>query len=265
MNFFSLIGIEFKKIRRSGIWGIWLAASVILWFPAVFHADVAFARETDIGISPENNFFIQGFMGLAWFMFPASMVVGTVLLHQVERGNRGMLKMLSLPVNTAELCLAKFAVLLVFAAVQILMGVGMYYISAFIVSHTENYDFMLSPQFVFREAGYFFVAAIPMLALFWMMSVCIREPVFSIGIGLASIVPSVLMINTRFWFVYPMAYPFYVVTNEYSKLAESMTPNEINFVLWGIASVGIIILCLSVSCSCFGRAERKDGELPLLR
>ena len=49
------------------------------------------------GISPENNFFIQGFMAMSWFMFPASMVVGTVLLNQTERMNKGILKMLALP------------------------------------------------------------------------------------------------------------------------------------------------------------------------
>ena len=62
----------------------------------------------DIGISPENSFFIQGFMGMVWFIYPAVMVICTVLLIQNERTNNGILKMLALPVSTASLCLAKF-------------------------------------------------------------------------------------------------------------------------------------------------------------
>ena len=90
------------------------------------------------GISPEANFFIQGFLGMAWFMFPASMVVCTVLLNQTERTDRGLLKMLTLPINTVSLCLARFVVLLSLAALQILMSVGAYYLSAVTVTWLQK-------------------------------------------------------------------------------------------------------------------------------
>lgn len=256
MSFLSLVSVEFKKIRRSKILLILFAAVVILWIPSILNADMNFNMQ-DIGISPENNFLIQGFLGLSWFMFPGSMVVGTVLLSQTERSNKGILKMLSMPVNTAKLCMAKFIVLLSLSAVQILMTVGMYFISAAIVTQTQNYDFMLDVFFVFKEAGFVFISSIPMIAFFWVISVCIQTPIFSIGIGLASLVPSVLMINTKVWFLYPMAYPFFVISNEYSKLAESMTPNNINYILFVGIAVAITAVCLIVSCVRFGKAERR--------
>ena len=111
MNFLSLVGVEFKKIKRSKILLILLVATVILWIPSIVNAKMNFDMQAE-GISSENNFFIQGFMGMSWFMFPASMVVGTVLLSQTERANKGILKMLSLPISTAKLCMAKFIVLL---------------------------------------------------------------------------------------------------------------------------------------------------------
>ena len=77
------------------------------------------------------------------------------------------------------------------------MMVGMYYISAAIVTGTQDYNFILSPLFVLKEVGLISISAIPMLAFFWLLAVCIQTPIFSIGIGLASIVPSVLMINTK--------------------------------------------------------------------
>lgn len=166
MSFLSLVGVEFKKIKRSKILLILLVATVILWVPSILNAQMNFDMQAE-GISPENNFFIQGFMGMSWFMFPASMVVGTVLLSQTERANKGILKMLSLPISTAKLCMAKFVVLLSLAALQIGMAVGMYYVGAAIASSTQNYNFILQPLFVFKEAGLIFVAAIPMLAFFW--------------------------------------------------------------------------------------------------
>ena len=96
MNFLSLIRVELTKIKRSHIFPILFAAVIILWIPSVLNADMNFSMQAE-GISPEHNFFIQGFLGMVWFMLPASMVVGTVLLHMTERTHRGILKMLSLP------------------------------------------------------------------------------------------------------------------------------------------------------------------------
>lgn len=256
MSFLSLVGVEFKKIRRSKILLILAVAAIILWIPSILNAKMNFGMQAE-GISPENNFFIQGFLGMAWFMFPASMVVGTVLLNQTERSNKGILKMLALPISTAKLCMAKFIVLLTLAAAQILMMTGMYYISAAVSSVTQDYSFILPSLFVLKEISLIFLSAIPMIALFWMLSVCIQTPIFSIGVGLASIVPSVLIINTKVWFAYPMAYPFFVITSEYGKLAENIDTAQVELIPWIPVAVAITIICLGISCLRFGQAERR--------
>jgi hypothetical protein len=250
MSFLSLLGVEFKKIRRSKIMLILAIAVIILWLPSIFNVDMNFQMQAE-GISPEYNFLIQGFLGMAWFIFPASMVVSTVLLNQTERSNKGILKMLTLPVSTAKLCMAKFVVLLSLAAVQVLMSIGMYYLSAAIVTGTQNYNFILSPLFVFQEAGLLLVSSIPMLAFFWLLSVWIQAPIFSVGIGLASIVPSVLMINTKIWFAYPMAYPFFVITAEYGKLATNLSMTQVELVPWLPVAACITVICLLIACFCF--------------
>ena len=256
MKFFSLVGVEFRKIRRSRILILLFLGTVLLWLPSIFHADMNFQMQTE-GISPENNFLIQGFMGMAAFLFPASMVVCTELLQQTERSHHGILKMVSLPVRPAMLCLAKFIVLLSLAAAQILMTVGIYGISAGIASRIQDYSFLLPLSYVLRQAGSILLASIPMLTFFWLLSIWIQTPIFSVGLGLASIVPSVLMINTKAWFVYPMAYPFFVVVSEYGKLATRLSTAPIGWIPWLPAAAGITILCLLLSCFRFGQAERR--------
>ncbi|MCM1558856.1 MAG: ABC transporter permease [Butyrivibrio sp.] len=255
MNFLTLIGIEFRKIRRSGIILILTAATVILWLPSVLNADMNFEMQAE-GILPEHNFLIQGFLGMAWFIFPAGMVVSTVLVNMTERTHRGLLKMLSLPVSAAGLCLAKFVVLLALAAIHILITVAAYFVCAGIASKLQNYDFVLPPLFVLKEAGLLFTAAIPMLAVFFSLSVCIRTPIFSVGIGLASIVLSVLIINTKIWFLYPMSYPFFVMTAEYGKLASRLTMPRAELFPWIPAAAAVTVFCLLLSCLCFGHTER---------
>lgn len=194
---------------------------------------------------------------MAWFMFPASMVVGTVLLNMTEKSSRGILKMLSLPVSAAKLCFAKFVILLALALFQILLNVCGYFISAGIASWTQGYPFVLPPYVVFKEAVLVFVAAIPMTAFFWCVSVCIAKPIFSMGIGFASIVPSVLMINTKIWFAYPVSYPFFVITAEYGKLASNINTARAELIPWVPVAAGITCFCLFMACLCFGRAERR--------
>lgn len=258
MNFFSLIGIELRKIRRSQILGLLFAATVILWIPSVLNADLNFTIASwGISTAPEYNFFIQGFLGMTWFMFPGSMVVSTVLLVQTERGDHGLLKMLALPISTSRLCLAKFAVLLCLAFSQVLMMTGMYYVSAAIASHTQNYSFMLPLPYVLKEIIIIFCAAIPMLSFFWMLAVCIQTPIFSVGIGLASIVPSVLAINTKVWYLYPMAYQFYIIANEQGRVTENISYSQIQWFPWIPAAAAITAVCLLISCLQFGRAERR--------
>lgn len=256
MSGLSLISVEWRKLRRSKMIWILVAAAIILWVPSVSNAHLNFQMQTE-GISPENNFFIQGFMGLAWFLFPASIVVSTVLLTQIERSNQGILKMLTLPMSIRKLCLAKFAVLLSLAAIQVLISVGVYFVSGAIASQTQNYDLLLGPAPVLRMTGVIWLTAVPMAAFFWMLSVCVKAPVFSMGIGLASIVPSVLMINTKVWFLYPMCYPFYMVTVEYGGLAENMSGRQIAPVPWIPAAILFTGACLVITCLCFGKAEKR--------
>lgn len=256
MNFLSLVSVEFKKIRRSKILLIFFVSSVILWLPSVLNAHLNFEMQAE-GISPEHNFMIQGFMGMSWFMFPASMVVGTVLLSQTEITNRGIQKMLTLPISTAKLCMAKFVVLTTLAAVQILIMTGMYYISASICQRMLDYPFLLSPLFIAKEIGMLFLSSIPMLAVFWMLSALIQTPIFSVGIGLASIVPSVFINNTKLWYCDPISYPFFVITSEYGKLAEHIDTAQVSLFPWIPVALFLTVAAVGISCRYFGYAERK--------
>ncbi len=258
MSFLSLVGIEFRKIRRSKILMILFTATVILWIPSILNADLHFSMAAQgIPIAPEYNFFTQGFLGMAWFMFPGSMVVSTVLLIQTERSGSGILKMLSMPISTSLLCLAKFTVLLSLALSQVLMMTVMYCLSAAIASQTQNYSFMLPLPYVLKETGIIYLASIPMLAFFWMLAVCIQTPIFSVGIGLASIVPSILAINTKVWYLYPMAYQLYIIAGEQGRMTENIAASKIQWFPWIPAAAAITAACLLISCLQFGRAERR--------
>ena len=255
MNFSTYLAMELSKIKRSKIVLLLCVPVIMMWMPSIINSDKIFDNQ-QIPISPEHNFFIQGFMGMSWFMIPASLIICAVLLNQTEQRSRGILKMLSLPVNTKKLCLAKFVVLLLLAGMQMLMTIAAYTASAFLASYLQNYTFLLEPAYVCSTVFRLYLAAIPMAAVFWMLGVFLKSPVFSAGLGLASIVPSVLMINTKVWWAYPMSYPFYLLMVEYGKAAKGVYETQIAWLPWLPAAAVITIISLAASCIGFGRMER---------
>lgn len=255
MNLFSLTLTEIKKTRHSKILVLLFIPLVILWIPNIVNADMSLSPVME-GITPENNFFIQSFMGFAWFIFPASIIVCTVLLQQSERTNKGILKMLALPVRPGLLCLAKFLVLVLLSFIQIAAMTGLYFLCARIASAYVDYDLMVQAEQVLKLSGTLLLSSLPTMALYWMMAVCLTTPVFSIGLGLGTMVPSVLMINAKIWFLYPPCYPFYVVMTNYLKLSTD-PGRKLDLIPWIPAGAALSILCLLIACLAFGHAERK--------
>ena len=96
-----------------------------------------------------------------------------------------------------------------------------------------------------------------MAAVFWMISVLIATPIFQIGIGLASIVPSVLLINTKVWFAYPMCYPFYLLMIAYGRAAAGVYETTIDWIPWIPIAALLTLAALFIACLRFGHAERK--------
>ena len=179
------------------------------------------------------------------------------MLNQLERTNQGILKMLSLPVSAAGLCLGKFLILLLLSAFQMVLMAVLYYPAAAIASHSAGYDFILPLSTVLYETLVIYISSIPMAAFYWLIAVCIRTSVFSVGIGLATIVPTVLFINTKFWFAYPMCYPYYLMAQLLGQpQADIYTLSVDLFPLVPVASA-VTLVCLIISCLCFGRAERR--------
>lgn len=137
------------------------------------------------------------------------------------------------------------------------MTIAAYFISAVIASALQDYNFVLEPLYVCRVAFSLYAGAVPMAAVFWMIANLIQTPVFSVGIGLASIVPSVLMINTKIWFAYPMSYPFYLLMIEYGRSAAGVYERQIAWLPWLPAAVLITVIALGIACMRFGAAERR--------
>lgn len=253
MSLLSCIQVELRKIRRTKIMWILVIPVLMMWGVSVMNADINFKDYILAnGISPENNFFIQSVLGFTWFMYPSSMVVITVMMTQTELKNKGILKMMALPVSPVKLCAAKFIVFLCLCVIQVVMLFAGSFPAIVLASRIHGYDFGIAPLTVCRLGVWVFLVSIPMMAVYWMISTVITNPVFSLGAGLASVVPAVLMINTKLWFAYPMCYPMMAATLEMNRMSGGTIP-VIPAAEWIAVSVVVTAAALGISLVSFGR------------
>lgn len=258
MSLISCIQVELRKIRRSKIMWILVIPVLMVWGVSVMNADINFKDSiAGMGISPENNFFIQSVLGFTWFMYPSSMVVITVMMTQTELKNKGMQKMLALPVSTVKLCAAKFLVFMCLSGIQAAMLFAGSFPAIILASRMQGYDFGMDPFYICRLGAVVFLVSIPMMAVYWMLGTVVTNPVFSIGFGLAAVVPAILLINTKVWFAYPMCYPLMVATMEMTRMSCGSVASVVPAGRWIAVAAGITVAALGTAFIAFGREERR--------
>jgi hypothetical protein len=109
----------------------------------------------------------------------------------------------------------------------ITLGIGVigmfaaYFPSVIIASKRCNYKFMVDPIYVSKIFCFLFILSIPMCAVYWLISVLLKNPVASIGIGLVTVVPVVLAINTKAWFALSN-----VLSNDDGHTADAQIGNQ---------------------------------------
>lgn len=192
------LALEAKKLKRTGYFPAFLAGGLLASaFPLV---NMLVRAETFTAL-PEEPFSIL--MDANWQMMAMLNILvcicGACMMFHTEYADNGAQKMDVLPVRAGNLFLMKFVI----AALALALMAAME------------------------------TAVLAGCAVHWFPGYTFGIPV---GIGLASIVPSVLMINTKIWFAYPMSYPFYLLMIEYGRSAAGVYESQIAWLPWLPAS-----------------------------
>ena len=109
MNFFDLLKIEFKKVKRSKIVPLIFIAPLLVVISGIANLSRYFSPEYT---NAWSAMFIQSALVYAYYLLPFSMIVVCVMIAGRETQHNGILKMLALPVSRYALSLAKFGVLM---------------------------------------------------------------------------------------------------------------------------------------------------------
>ena len=133
MRFFDLLQMEFMKVKRSKIVPLIFLAPLLVVGSGVANLSSYFTPEYT---HAWPAMFIQSALVYAYYLLPFSMIVVCVMIAGRESGNRGILKMLTLPVNRSAFSVAKFCVLTVYLFLEMVVFLVVFVIAGFIATKT---------------------------------------------------------------------------------------------------------------------------------
>lgn len=250
MSFLSVLGIELQKIKRSKIMIIMSLPCLIV----ILSGLLSIGRYiTDKASEPWAAMFVQSTLMFAYFMMPFSIIILCVLMSQMEHQNKGIVKMLSLPIDTKKISFAKFCIIVFLIAAQMLLYFAFFTIGGIITSALVGIDIVIPIEYLLSWCIKLFLAALPMAAVLWAIAVCFEKIVVSLGIGMAFVLPSIFISNTGSWWIYPFDYPGILVSAEMARLTGN--GGLLELIPFIPAAVFICIAALIISTMSFGKIE----------
>jgi rumG protein len=254
MSFLELLKIEFLKVKRGKIIPLIFVAPVLVVISGISNLYRYFTPEYT---NAWAAMFIQSALVYAYYLLPFSMIVVCVMIESRETGNKGILKMLALPINRYALSAAKFCVLLFYLIMDLLVFLAVFVIAGLFATKSAGINETLSLVYLLKWITKLFLTMLPCVAVMWAITVLFSKAVFSIGLNLLLVIPGILIANTSFWFMYPYCYSGRLVScslYDFTKGGENASFQMFPFLP---CAVLIFALMFTSALVCFGKKEMK--------
>lgn len=253
MNFFDLVKIEFTKIKHSKIFPLIFVAPLLVVVSGVASLSRYFTPEYT---NAWPAMFIQSALVYAYYLLPFSMIVVCVLLMTRETQNNGILKMLALPVDPKAISLAKFVVLMVILFLELVMFLLVFLFAGFFVTLTKKVHETLPLLYLVEWCLKLYITMLPALAIMWAITILFEKPLFSIGLNVLLVIPSILVANTPFWIFDPYCYSGYLVSTSLHDFTAQTSDASFPLFPFLPCALTLFIVFLLLSIKCFGKKER---------
>ncbi|MCM1048516.1 MAG: ABC transporter permease [Clostridiales bacterium] len=254
MNFYNLVKIEFKKVKRSKIIPLLFIAPLLVVISGVANLSIYFSPEYT---NAWAAMFIQSALVYAYYLLPFSMIVVCVMITGRETQHNGILKMLALPISRYTLSLTKFVVLTFYLALEMFVFLIVFIISGAIATHISGITEALPIFYLVKWCVGLFFTMLPCVAVMWAITVVCEKTLLCVGLNLFLVIPGVLIANTPLWIVYPYCYSGYLVScslHDFTTNGSGTAFSVFPFLLYAIA---IFALALILAVFKFGKKEMK--------
>ncbi len=223
MNTFNRVFYsELLKTKNTfALWLVLFAALCIPLFVAIEFANHATKVLAPLNVNPWDYGWIRSIRGVAIFASPATIVLLTALLMNIEYKNNGWKYILTLPVSKGLIYFNKLLVLIL-----LLVFFHIFFIIFFLISGGIVGLFLPETGLLDRAPNFFeilhlsfrsFIASLTVLAIHFWMNFRVKNMFITMGIGLVFVflsMPSFSQLENTFFF--PYNYGLQTVFHQYS-------------------------------------------------
>lgn len=245
VSMLTALKVECLKLRRSHILPLILIAPLLIVLTGIHSISAYFTPEYK---EAWGAMFIQSCLLYAYYLLPFTMIVLAVMVTRLETKDRGMVKLLSLPVKLYQVNLAKFLVLVAFLGLEILFFLLVFLLAGFLATHWAGIDQAVPLSYLVSKCLGIFLTMLPCLACIWQVHVLISQPFLSIALNLFLVIPSILLANTSLWALYPYCYSGYYVSCAMADFQEGIEASRFNGIaalVFGACFLGLALLLSS--------------------
>lgn len=254
MNYFTLLRIELKKVKRSKIMPLILIAPFLVVISGIANLSRYFSPEYT---NAWSAMFIQSALIYAYYLLPFSMIVVCVMIAGRETQHNGILKMLALPVSRYALSLAKFVVLMLYLFVEMVVFLLVFLISGIAAVHMAGITETLPLSDLVKWCAGLFLTMLPSIAVMWAITVLFEKTLLSVGVNLLLVIPGVLIANTPLWIAYPYCYSGYLVSCSLHDFAAGETSTVFSVFPFLPCAIAAFLIALFLAVRKFGRKEMR--------
>lgn len=254
MNFFGLLKIEFKKVKRSKIVPLIFIAPLLVVISGVANLSRYFSPEYT---NAWSAMFIQSALVYAYYLLPFSMIVVCVMIAGRETQHNGILKMLALPVSRYALSLAKFGVLIFYLFMELVIFLVVFLITGIAATHMAGITESLPLLYLVKWCAGLFLTMLPCIAAMWAITVLFEKPLLSVGLNLFLVIPGILIANTPLWIAYPYCYSGYLVSCSLHDFTAEGTSTAFSVFPFLPCAIVVFISALLLAVEKFGKKEMR--------
>ena len=252
MNFSKLLKNELLKIRRSKIIPLLFIAPILVVVSGIANISQYFTPEYT---NAWGAMFIQSALVYAYYLLPFSMIVFCTMLSAQETQNRGLVKMLTLPVSRSALSLSKFCLLVFVLLAEIIIFFLVFVVAGLAATQMMGVPGGIPVFQISLWCGGLFLTMLPCIGVIWLLTVLFSKPIWSIGLNLLLTIPAILAANTSFWIVYPYCYSGYFVSLLLNAFSTGATTSALQWFPFLPIALLIFLLALQLSSGCFGKVR----------
>lgn len=199
----DIIAVELLKLKNSKILWIVILPPAFMVMQGMINLLRYYDLFTGHGQNVWEQLYMQSMIFYVAILFPVLISVVMTLVARIENAQQGWRQYLSLPVKKGTVYVIKFVIACGLVFVNILALITSMLIAGLILGVEGALPYQ---SLIGRPLATYF-AALPIMALLYVLSVRYSQMTLPLGMGIGLALPAMVVANSRYWLFYPWTYP----------------------------------------------------------